>query len=389
MRDQQKYFPVNWMDGMKINKNHFIAQDDAWKDALQTVASVGLSPLRYGVLPASAAAEETYKIKTTLDNQGTLRVAVLACQAITSGGARISIPSLAVSGMPDTDGVPATSFSFSAGGGETTWWIVLLINPFEKQPAGSPDLSENPPRYPNVLPLYTTLVVSESQYRQYDNHPYALPLGKITVNGNEIRVDEEYIPPCISISAHPDLVALYTELDQFFGNLETRCSQIVQKIYKKSQQNDISDLVMFLCDRMMLFLGQAITNMRWSMIHESPAALFSSMASLARVMKNSIDLRIGSGKEELMNYLCEWCELKQGELESMLSNLANMRFDNKDVNKNIEKVVFFAKITAKLFETLSKLEFIGKRRDSGIFVKEEKDYDTETPQAKARRRFFG
>ena len=29
MKDQIKHFPVNWVDGMKINKNHFIAQDCA------------------------------------------------------------------------------------------------------------------------------------------------------------------------------------------------------------------------------------------------------------------------------------------------------------------------------------------------------------------------
>ncbi|HRI22570.1 MAG TPA: hypothetical protein PLA68_16530, partial [Panacibacter sp.] len=181
------------------------------------------------------------------------------------------------------------------------------------------------------------------------------------------------------------------ELDQFMATLEIRCVQIVQKIFQKKQQNEISELVQFLCDRMILYLGQAITNMRWTMIHESPAELFVCIASLARVMKNAIDLRIGSGKEEMLNYLTEWCELKQGELESMLTSLANIRYDNNDINKNIQKIALFVKVTARLFETLSKLEFIGKRKDSGIFVKEERPGYTEKPQQQqqAKRRFFG
>lgn len=388
MRDNPKHFPVNWINGMKINKDHFIAQDDGWRDALQDIAALHLSPVRYGILPASAAGENTFNVKKTIDNQQTLRVTVLSCNAVTSGGVRILLPVAANQAQKETDGVPAVSFQFKASAGEPVWWIILTVNPFEKQPAGSPDPDDSPPRFPFVLPTYTVQIVSETQFSQFANNPYALTIGKILVNANEVKADEYYIPPCFSISAHPDLVSLFSEIDQFLGSLETRCSQIVQKIFKKNQQNEISELVMFLCDRVILFLGQSITNMRWTMIHESPASLFALIASLARVMKNSIDMRIGSGKEEMMNYLSEWCELKQGELESLLSSLANLRYDNNDINKNIEKVVTFVKITAKLFDTLSKLEFIGKRRDTGIFVKEETTNNTDN-QAKSRRRFFG
>lgn len=389
MRDNIKHHPVNWIDGMKINKNHFISQDDAYKDALQDIAALSVSPLRYGILPSSLAAESTFNVKISLDNQNNLRVAVLSCQAVTLGGARINLPALSISGLSNTDGIPATSFQLSTPpGNESIWWIILYVHPFEKQPAGSADLSENPPRLPYILPSYSVQVLSDNQYRQFAEHPYALTIGKVAITGNEIRVEDDYIPPCFSISANEDLVSLHSELDQFLSTLETRCSQIVQKIFKKNQQNEISELVMFLCDRMMLYLAQAITNVRWTMMHDSPAALFATVANLARIMKNTIDLRIGSGKEEMMNYLSEWSELKQGEFESMLSNIASIRFDNNDVNKNIYKVISFVKITSKLFETLSKLEFIGKKKESGIFVKEEKDNNSEQ-QSKARRRFFG
>lgn len=382
MRDQLKHLPVNWIDGMKINKNHFIAQDDASKDALYDVASLSTSPLRFGILPASTAGEDTYNVKISLDNQNTLRVAVLACQAVTPGGIRINIPTLSTYATAETDGVPALSFPFLASKNETSWWVILTIHPFQKRPAGSPDNAEDPPRYPYVLPSYSVQVVNESEYSQFSYHPYALTIGKIIASSNNISVDNDYIPPCYAINASPDLVTLHSELDQFMSRLETLCSQIVQKILKKNQQNEISELVMFLCDRVMLFLGQAITSMRWMMIHESPAALFACVASLARVIKNSIDLRIGAGKEEMLNYFSEWSELKQGEMEDMLSGLANIRFDNNDINKNISQIIYFVKVTARLFETLSKLEFIGKRKDSGTFIKEEVE---KVP----KRRFLG
>ncbi|HTN45463.1 MAG TPA: hypothetical protein VL098_03890 [Flavipsychrobacter sp.] len=392
MKDQLKYFPVNWIDGMKINKNHFIAQDNAWNNALADTAALNLSPVHFGVLPASVAGEDNFSVSISVDNQGTLRASVRSCQAVTSGGVRISLPSSAES---NSDGVPAASFDFKVSGSEAVYWIVLTANPFERIPAGSPDVSEDPPRYPNVIPSYKLQVISASQYGQFAGNPYALTVGKVRVNGNDIRVDEEYIPPTYSVSANPDLLALHGELDHYLSTLELRSTQIVQKIFKKSQQNDLSELVMFLCDRVMLFIGQTITDFRWSAVHDTPAKLFSSIAGLSRVMKNTIDLRIGSGKEELMNYLSEWCDLNQGELENLFTTVANMRYDNNDINSNIGDTVRFVKVTGKLFDTLANLEFIGKRKDSGIFVKEEPRYSagpaqqSNVEQPKPKRRFFG
>lgn len=391
MKDQLKYFPVNWIDGMKINKNHFIAQDNAWNNALADMAALNVSPVRFGILPASASGEDNFSVNISIDNQGTLKATVLACQAITSGGVRIHLPSIADN--HSADGAPSVSFDFKTSGSETIYWVILTVNPYERLAAGSPDTSENPPRYPFAVPSYTLQLISNSQYAQYAGHPYALFIGKIIVNGNDVRVDDEYIPPAYCISAHPDLFALHGELDQYLGNMEMRSAQIVQKIFKKSQQNELSELVLFLCDRVMLYLGQCITDFRWNMIYDTPAKLFSTIASLSRVMKNTIDLRIGSGKEELMNYLSEWCELNQGELEGLFTAIATMRYDNNDINNNIEKTIQFVKVTGKLFDTLSNLEFIGKRKESGIFVKEEPRFapteNSNTTQQKPKRRFFG
>ena len=389
MREYRKHFPVNWIDGMKINKNHFIDQDNAWADTLQEMASLNLSPVRYGVLPASVARENTFNVKISLDNQDSLRVSVLSCHAVTLGGMRISIPALSVNGQPDTGNILNTVFPFSSAKTEAAWWIFLFVHPFEKQPVGTPDISENPPRLPFVLPTYTLEMISESNYREFANHPYGISISKVIQNGSEVKIDEDYLPPCFSIMAHPDLLSLHGELDKYFADIELYCSKIVQKIFVKKQQNEISELVMFLCDRVMLYLGQAISTMRWKMIYEPPMEMFMGIAMLARILKNTIDLRIGSGKDELMNYLGEWCELKQGELETMLSKMANAGFNNNDINKSIHQVVVFVKITSRLFETLSKLEFIGKKKESGIFVKEESPQQAAEAQQKARRRFFG
>src|SRR5215217_17936 len=234
MRDRLKHYFVNWIDGMKINKTHFVEQNRAIKDVLHDVASLHLTPHRYGVLPPSVAGENTFGVKVSLDNQNTLRVVVEACQAVTPGGVRISIPAFSSPVSTDLDSKPATILPFSAASGELDWWIVLIVHPFDTEAAGTPDLSENPPRFPYLLPTYTIEVVSSNQYKQFNYYPYALTIGKIFVYSNEVTLVDFYIPPCYSVSAHPDLISLLGEFDMFLASLERYCTHIVQKIFRQS-----------------------------------------------------------------------------------------------------------------------------------------------------------
>jgi hypothetical protein len=389
MRDRLKYYFVNWVDGMKINKSHFMAQDNAIRDVLHDNASLHLTPHRYGVLPPSVAGENTFSVRVSLDNQNTLRVVVEACQAVTPGGVRISIPAFSSPVSTEADCMPETIQPLLETNGEFDWWIVLIVNPYDVQGAGTPDLTENPPRFPYLLPTYTIRIVPSSQYRQFIYYPYALTIGKIYVGDNGISLQEFYIPPCYSVSAHPVLISYLEEFDRFLASLERHCTQIIQKILQKEQKNEKAELVMFLCDRVMLYLGQALTASRWTLSYDSPSALFFTVAALARIMKNTIDLRIGSGKEELMNYLSEWCGLKQGELESLLTNVAGMNYDHNNIyDKNIPVVDLFMSKISKLFAELSKLEYIGKPKPAGFVVKEELPIGEE-PRKTSKPRFLG
>ena len=368
---------------MKLNKDIFIAQDNAQASLAYNLIATTLSPVRYGVLPGN----DPFRVQIAVDNQNVAKVTVISCQAITRAGIPIMVN--AGDNTNSTDGNPSVTLQINTGNTDLTYWAVLLAKPYERHPFGDINPGENPARFPFVKPGYEVVLVDDSQFNQYAQHPLALIIGKLIARGGNIVVDDEYIPPCISVSASQDLVGLYSELDGFLAGLEQSCSQIVQKIYRKSQQNDLSELAQFLCDRIMLFLGQGITEYRWLDIHESPVKMISTIAGLARVIKNTIDLRIGSGKDELMTYLCEWCELNPGELEGLLGNMAALRYNHNDINQNVNSLIEFAKIMGKLFATLSNLEFIGKKKDSGLFVKEELQPAQTADAAKARRRFFG
>src|SRR4030095_1231998 len=385
MSDQPKYFPVNWIDGMKINKDHFIAQDNATIDALHRSISINLSSIRYGLIQPSIGGDDNFRVIITADNQNAISVNVLNCKAVTPGGMLINIPTLPYQDENGTVGArfPVTSTEASV------FYIVLTVHPFDRLPAGSPDLNENPPRFPYTQPNYKIEIADEVRYRQLGFNPYALTIGRFSTDGSSIRVDEEYIPPAISVNAHTDLLQLHAELDQFFAGLEIYCSQIVQKIFKKNQQNELNDVTRYLCERMMLYLGETITAMRRTILYQPPVTLFASVSGLARTMKNTIDLRIGSGKDQLINYFSHWSGMRQGELDILMRAVANLAYNHNKITESLLPVVKFVKLMTSLFETLSNLEFIGKLKEGvSIFIKEEPKLTTnDTPPVKTKRKF--
>lgn len=385
MAEYTTYPHVNWTDGMKLNKDAFIAQSNAHTFDLHTLVASTLSPMRYGILPV----KDSFHVQMNTDNQNTLRVSILGCQAITMGGAHISIN--ATDTTSHTDANPSVSLALPASVTEVHW-VVLIVNPFDHVPFGHINPQENPPRFPYIKSKFAIQLVADYDLNQYAQNPYSLIIGKLLPVGGYLKTDPDYMPPCLSVNASQDLLGLHSELDTFLANLEQSCAQIVQKIYKKSQQNELAELAQFVCDRLMLYLSKAITDFRWLYIYDSPAKMISSIIGLARALKNIIDLRTGSGKEELMNYLSEWSELNQGELEHLLNKMAMLRYNHNDINDNVNTLIQFAKVIGKLFNTLSNLEFIGKKKESGIFVKEgyindSGESNNNTP--KPKRRFFG
>src|SRR5450631_2309193 len=89
---ENSYLPVNWIDGMKINKSHFIAQDNALLFQLvQTVSGV-LNDLNYGLLPPNPDSKGL-KLFLSSDNQQKIQVRMQSCRAVTAGGYYIEFAS--------------------------------------------------------------------------------------------------------------------------------------------------------------------------------------------------------------------------------------------------------------------------------------------------------
>ena len=65
--------------------------------------------------------------------------------------------------------------------------------------------------------------------------------------------------------------------------------------------------------------------------------------------------------------------------------MIELNYQHNDINKSLLYVSNFTKLMASLFKKLNELEYIGKKSDSNIFVKEEV---IAKPEVKKRRSFL-
>lgn len=369
---QQTYLPVNWADGMKVNKSHFIAQDNARVyQAAQGLGSV-LHDHSYGLLPLPGGSGGKLKMSLTLDNQQSVNLRIGQCHAITRGGYCIQVDEDA---RPAGDlSAPLLHLSVPFGemkGRDSSFLAVVTVNPYERNPFGPADPGELPPRLPFALPSLNLSLLPEQEAARHSIGLFQLVVGRVRLHEQKAFLDPEYIPPCASVSSHPDLVEIQSGLEQFYGKMELYSLQIIQKILQKKQANEMADIVRMLCEKITVLTAAHLTEIRMLSLHEPPAYLMSKPVALARLTKNVLDYYIGSGKEELVNYCTEWCDVSQAELEGSITALASHQYNHLDIGSGIEKISRFTKTLSQLFAALARLEYIGKRRESGIFVKEE------------------
>ena len=389
MENQESFLPVNWIDGMKINKAHFIAERNAMQQQIVFSGGSHITAMNYGLLPATAEEHKPFKIFVSLDNQQQIQVKLIHCRAITAGGAFININESSAVNNDLSASLPFLQVPFADLKNKSqVYYVILTINIYDKVPVGNADPAEIPPRLPYAVPQYSLSLLPEEELNNQKPGLYQLTVSRLIIKENRIEADDNYIPPCTATASHPDLMDIYHGLEEFMSKMELYCIQINQKIQQKKQGNDMALIVQRLCDNILQYQNVYFTQFKWTAVHEAPAVMLAQVASMARLVKNSLDVYVNAGKEELMNYFVEWCEINQGTLETVITELGNHKYSHEDINSAVVKVSNYTKNISSLFYKLSRLDYIGKKKDANIFVKEEIINPDTAESATRKRRSF-
>ncbi len=364
----RKYF-VNWIDGMKINKDHFISMENAMIYQQHVIAKSHMDPYNFGIL-SEIDSESALQISFEVNANNQVNVKVNRCLAVTSGGFIIDL---------DTDTPELSEFEVSISDFDLLtsennfgeFYLVLKIQPYARVPVGNADPKENPPRHPFVIPEYTVSIIPVEQMNKVGFGDYYQVIGKLLIKDNVPVLDKQYIPPCSRVSSDKRLLKIENDLLAYFSKLELDIMTIIRKIHMKEQKSPLATSVKLFADEIATFQGLQITNQRLYLKHLPPVSLFEAISQFARLMRNTLETLTPETKEQMINYFSDWSNLKQGELEKLILDTVNFDYNHYEIAAIMSKLMTFMKTMSVLFETVSHLDYVGKRRDTNIYIKED------------------
>ncbi|MBN2484899.1 MAG: type VI secretion system baseplate subunit TssK [Bacteroidales bacterium] len=364
-----KYWPVNWTDGMLLNKGHLAHQDAVFNERVCDAIRINQSLLNYGILPRQGNSENCI-VNISVDGQTLLKVKVDKCLAVTPNGLRISIPGEEWE-LANTS-VDLKNFAEGKGtDSPSAFYVTLAVNPGKFVPFGTPDPEEEPPRFPYLHPCYNISLIPANDIDMAGPGGHILPIAMLTYQNNQFQQSEGYIPPCTSIQSHGKLTGFVQLLQKNLRALETSSITIVQKVRGKHQENILALGINSMAEQIMQSAGFMLQYLSLQANYAPVIDLLVQISALARSLRNKLDTWQGIGKEEILTYMAEWCNLNQGEFESTISELVNMEYKHHNMAVSLQAAEKLFNILAPAFTVLAELDYIGKKIDTDLFVKEE------------------
>lgn len=362
MIEDIRNFKINWIDGMKISKAHFQSLQNFAENSVKDAFVTRKGRYSFGHLASRMGGTNDSVIN--LDIHKSLKITIRELRAITPNGNRIEITK-ETPGVDDEITVSDFLDTKSEQG-----FLLINLDTQNSVAFGEQDPNEVPPRYPFLTNRHFFTLIDSEELENIGLAGNQLPVAKIVNDGRGLSTTTDYIPPCTTLGAHAQLMDFYDQAESFLKKTERNAIAIVQKIKSKQNENPISDAMFIVVDKIYVFLAQQMTMVKWEQYDMHPKDLLEIVVSFARIFKGSIDVSSPENKEQLFNYFGEWTDLKGGSYEKTFTDIINLKYNHLDVNENIKTVSAFMKTMDGLLTVLTQVDYIGKRRDMGIFVHE-------------------
>lgn len=357
---KNKYPMVNWTDGMNVDKTHFIRQEDHFTNRLCEYQTYSLNKTNYGLLPFRKGDPVSGDFSITELVTGTMEVRLKRCCAITAGGYLIDYDA-------GIDESLVTSFDIVTDEIENKdqkWDVILMADPFEHLPSGIPDEKEISPRQPDAVPHYSLAVLPAGQINASDLGRHFLVIGRLRWTGNRCEVDGNFIPPCTSMSSHPDLKEYYMKFGTVIDSIEKASIDILAKVENSERPTSLAKNIDMLCQRTMVYISTIYFSYRNEGQYYTPLRFLDVFSVLAHQLYISLGFMSKEDKEELLKYFYEWSGIRPGDYEGLLKLNSGLLYDHHDIRRLMVTVQRFLFIFNDLWTTLSRLEYIGKHKEN-------------------------
>lgn len=376
MPGDSKYLPVNWIDGMKISRQHFEQTGSYTEELRRDVSALHLTDYNFGILPG----ESSFELNIFFDSAQLINIELKRCNAITPNGSRVQIDSGDIQKLSINFKEFAARYNLQLSQTQQLF-ILLTINPFERLPAGIPVMEENPPRHPFTKPAIRLNLLPGEQINT-TQLPDSIIIGRIIYQNGELLVNNDFIPPCTSVASLPALTTWFSNFRQCLDNWESACLKLVQKINSKvqsQQPNALANNIQKLSEKMLEQLVKQKIGYQWTLGSSAPIYLCMSLLENIQFVHTLLQCFGEKDREEILNYFAEWTDTAAGSFENQTLRVLQLKYNHYDAGSLLGETYSCYQAYVLIFQKLAQLEFIGKKKGQGIFVIEQDMKEQKAP----------
>ncbi|KLT67184.1 hypothetical protein [Pedobacter sp. BMA] len=359
-----RYKPINWINGMKLSSSHFTSSDLYLQDFVRDAASLHLNNSNYGFLPPFAGYNSSHEIEITEKATNHIEIRVKYCNAVTPEGCHIDIL--------QSDAMDNLVHNHYFGQSEPRNYVILLVvNPFNRVPAGIPDPEESPLRYPELAKAYSIVVLPESEIASQVPDNYFLTIGQVYHENGRLTINRSYIAPSATITSHPALIRYYETFSVLLNDLQLASFKIIDKTGGRDNITPLGKNIRLISEKVVDYIAAIFYDYRNVAHRESPSMLVGYFSSLAHIFFTAIKLIDPREREELLKYFYEWKDVTPGNFEELLAKTIELVYDHKQINQSMVTVNEFLSVLVALWNKLSGLEYIGQRKENIVVAEQQ------------------
>lgn len=364
-----QYRLTNWVDGMKIRKEHFVNSENALIDAVRDAAAISLNNFNFGLLSPALGDKKSLEVNILRSQSDNFKISISLCRAVTAGGGRIEILPQYDQEIVCEDRID--SLAIAKGKSVTTsYFAVITVDYFNRIPFGDPHSDETPPRNPYTKPRYELHLVAEDDTAPDDFSCFHFPIAKFKFKAKELALDETYIPPCSVIQAHPAMVKLYKSIGGDLNKLQEYTTSIVVKVIGKSQTSTLAQSIRKLSENIARQISTVFFSLRMIFTQYPPIYLAETVVQLANEIKLTLDFMPEKEKEEMLNYFKDQSQFSSAAFYELLEGAIDLNYDHNNIYDSFLPLRDLLDKLTDVFEKLSQLDLIGVRKSKDMIIRD-------------------
>lgn len=361
-----KYRQINWQDGMKLNRGHFIHSDNFHIEQHTLNRNLLLNENNFGVLPSFDKTKYTYEVKLSLDGDFVV-LTKFKIAALMLNGMHLSVDTEDVTANNIDNDSLKLRFKYNEYN-EKQFALVLKVNSYKGIECGKFDSEDFPLKRPYLMPFFEFVLSPLSKLKESYYSDDFFIIAKFDIENNQLSFNNDYIPPVTSLISNKLLTEFHSQVLSTFNSIENYLLEISKK-HSKIKGNNYSETLVLLSNSLIINLSAIKFEIKHKLLHEPPIELILKIKSFANVFSKILETRTSIGKDGFLNEVIRIIGTSKNEFEELIKQITNLEYRHHNINEAIAIASKFLSTILQVFKSMSEGEQKQKSKQFDLKIK--------------------